>query len=160
MSGTAPRVTISIIVKEQILQELKGEKIDIITWSDDPAKFVCNALAPAEISEVIVYNDKRAMEIIVPDNQTSLAIGKRGQNVRLAVKLTGWKIDIKSKTEAEGESEDALKQLTQISSVGETTARVLFNEGYSTPLDIAKSKVEGLMKLPGLAYHLFTGKIT
>lgn len=135
---------------QNIVQELKGEKIDIIPWSDDPAKFVCNALAPAEISEVIVYNDKRAMDIIVPDNQTSLAIGKRGQNVRLAVKLTGWKIDIKSKTEAEGESEDALKQLTQIPSVGETTARVLFNEGYSTPLDIAKLKIEELMKLPGL----------
>jgi N utilization substance protein A len=135
---------------QNIVQELKGEKIDIITWSDDPAKYVCNALAPAEISEVIVYNERRSMEIIVPDNQTSLAIGKRGQNVRLAVKLTGWKIDIKSKTEAEGESENALKQLTLIPGVGETTARILFNEGYSTPADISKLEVKELMKLPGL----------
>ena len=135
---------------QNIVQELKGEKIDIITWSDDPAKYVCNALAPAEISEVIVYNERRSMEIIVPDNQTSLAIGKRGQNVRLAVKLTGWKIDIKSKTESEGESENALKQLIQIPGVGETTARILFNEGYSTPADISKAEVEELMKLPGL----------
>ena len=98
---------------QNIVQELKGEKIDIIPWSEDPAKFVCNALAPAEIVEVILYNDLRSMETIVPDNQTSLAIGKKGQNVRLAVKLTGWKIDIKSKSESEGESEDALEQLTK-----------------------------------------------
>ncbi|MCM8776291.1 MAG: transcription termination factor NusA [Candidatus Omnitrophica bacterium] len=134
---------------QNIVQELRGEKIDIVPWSDDPAKFVCNALAPAEILEVILYNDQRAMEIIVPDNQTSLAIGKKGQNVRLAVKLTGWKIDIKSKSEAEGESKTALEKLMQIPGIGETSAQALLNEGYSSPQDIAKAEVEELTKLPG-----------
>ncbi|MBW1838900.1 MAG: transcription termination/antitermination protein NusA, partial [Deltaproteobacteria bacterium] len=83
-------------------------------------------------------------------DQTSLAIGKKGQNVRLAVKLTGWKIDIKSKSEAEGDFEKTFQQLTQISGIGETTAQTLFNEGYFTAIDIAKTKVEELMKLPGL----------
>jgi len=135
---------------QNIVQELKGEKIDIIPWSDDPAKFVCNALAPAEISEVIIYKELKSMEIIVPDDQTSLAIGKKGQNVRLAVKLTGWKIDIKSKSEAEGDSEKAYRQLTQISGIGEITAKILLKEGYFTPIDIAKTKVEELVKLPGV----------
>jgi len=134
---------------QNIIQELRGEKIDIIPWSEDPAKFVCSALAPAEIVEVILYNELRSMEIIVPDNQTSLAIGKKGQNVRLAVKLTGWKIDIKSMSESEGESKDALEQLTQIPGIGETSAQVLLNEGYVTPSDIIKASVEDLLKLPG-----------
>lgn len=134
---------------QNIVQELKGEKIDIIPWSDDIAKFVCNALAPADISEVIIDKELKSMEVIVPDDQTSLAIGKKGQNVRLAVKLTRWKIDIKSKTEAEGDFEKAFKQLTQISGIGETTAKILFNEGYFAPIDIAKTRVEELMKLPG-----------
>jgi N utilization substance protein A len=135
---------------QNIVQELKGEKIDIIPWSDDIAKFVCNALAPAEISEVIIYKDLKSMEIVVPDDQTSLSIGKKGQNVRLAVKLTGWKIDIKSKSEAEGNFEKAFKQLIQIPGVGETTAKLLFNEGYFTATDITKASLEELMKLPGL----------
>jgi len=135
---------------QNIVQELKGEKIDIIPWSDDPAKFVCNALAPAEITEVIIDKEFKSMEIIVRDDQTSLAIGKRGQNVRLAVKLTGWKIDIKSKSEAEGDAEKIFKQLIQIPGIGETIAKILFNEGYFNPTDIAKAKVEELVKLPGL----------
>ena len=134
---------------QNIVQELRGEKIDIIPWSEDPAKFVCNSLAPAEIMEVILYNDQKAMEIIVPDNQTSLAIGKKGQNVRLAVKLTGWKIDIKSKSEAEGESKTALEKLMQIPGIGETSAQALLNEGYGSPQDIVKAEVEELTKLPG-----------
>ena len=134
---------------QNIVQELRGEKIDIIPWSDDPAKFVCNALAPAEIHEVILYNEQKSMEIIVPDNQTSLAIGKKGQNVRLAVKLTGWKIDIKSKSEAEGESKSALENLMQIPGIGETSAQALLNEGYGSAQDIVKAEVEELTKLPG-----------
>ncbi len=135
---------------QNIVQELKGEKIDIIPWSDDPAKFVCNALAPADIAEVIIDKEHTAMEVIVPDDQTSLAIGKKGQNVRLAVKLTGWKIDIKSKSEADGDFEKTFQQLTKIPGIGETTAKTLFNEGYFTAIDIAKTKVEVLIKLPGL----------
>ncbi|SNB45660.1 transcription termination factor NusA [Geobacter sp. DSM 9736] len=85
---------------QNVVSELRGEKIDIIPWSEDIARFACNALAPAVVSKVYVDEENRAMEIIVADDQLSLAIGKRGQNVRLAAKLTGWKIDIKSETKA------------------------------------------------------------
>lgn len=83
---------------QNVVSELRGEKIDIIPWSDDIARFACNSLAPAVVSKVYVDEENREMEIVVADDQLSLAIGKRGQNVRLAAKLTGWKIDIKSET--------------------------------------------------------------
>jgi N utilization substance protein A len=85
---------------QNVVSELRGEKIDIIPWSEDIARFVCNTLAPAVVSKVFVDEENRAMEIVVADDQLSLAIGKRGQNVRLAAKLTGWRIDIKSETRA------------------------------------------------------------
>lgn len=85
---------------QNVVSELRGEKIDIIPWSDDVARFACNALQPATVSKVYVDDENRSMEIIVADDQLSLAIGKRGQNVRLAAKLTGWRIDIKSETRA------------------------------------------------------------
>lgn len=85
---------------QNVVSELRGEKVDIIPWSEDVARFACNALSPAVVSKVYVDEENRAMEIIVADDQLSLAIGKRGQNVRLAARLTGWKIDIKSETRA------------------------------------------------------------
>ncbi len=86
---------------QAIVNELKGEKIDIVRWSKDPVEFVANALSPAKVIDVLVNEDEKATTVIVPDYQLSLAIGKRGQNARLAAKLTGWKIDIKSESEAE-----------------------------------------------------------
>ena len=85
---------------QAIVNELKGEKIDIVEWSEDPVIFVANALSPAKVLEVNVDEENKATTVIVPDYQLSLAIGKRGQNARLAAKLTGWKIDIKSETDA------------------------------------------------------------
>ncbi|KFL17407.1 transcription termination factor NusA [Anoxybacillus geothermalis] len=85
---------------QAIVDELNGEKIDIVHWSADPVEFVANALSPAKVLRVIVNEEQRATTVIVPDYQLSLAIGKRGQNARLAAKLTGWKIDIKSESEA------------------------------------------------------------
>jgi transcription termination/antitermination protein NusA len=85
---------------QAIVNELKGEKIDIVKWSEDPVVFVANALSPSKVLEVIVQEEEKATTVIVPDYQLSLAIGKRGQNARLAAKLTGWKIDIKSETDA------------------------------------------------------------
>ena len=91
---------------DRVVQELKGEKIDIIKWSDDPAEFVANALNPAHVEDVYTAEDGiRSCRVVVPDNQLSLAIGKEGQNARLAAKLTGWKIDIKSQSQA-AEMED------------------------------------------------------
>lgn len=85
---------------QAIVNELKGEKIDIVEWSEDPVVFVANALSPAKVLEVQVDEENKATTVVVPDYQLSLAIGKRGQNARLAAKLTGWKIDIKSETDA------------------------------------------------------------
>ncbi|RWR14155.1 transcription termination factor NusA [Siminovitchia fortis] len=85
---------------QAIVDELKGEKIDIVEWSSDPVEFVANALSPSKVLDVIVDDEDKATTVIVPDYQLSLAIGKRGQNARLAAKLTGWKIDIKSETDA------------------------------------------------------------
>jgi len=85
---------------QNVVSELRGEKIDIIPWTPDIARFACSALSPAEVTRVYVDHEDKALEIIVPDDQLSLAIGKKGQNVRLAAKLTGWKIDIKSETRA------------------------------------------------------------
>jgi len=94
---------------QNVVSELRGEKIDIINWTPDIARFACSALAPAEVTRVYVDNDEESLEIIVPDDQLSLAIGKKGQNVRLAAKLTGWKIDIISETRA---AEAELEELT------------------------------------------------
>ncbi|GAA0298475.1 N utilization substance protein A [Gracilibacillus halotolerans] len=85
---------------QAIVDELKGEKIDIVEWSEDPVVYVSNALSPSKVVKVLVHEEDKATTVIVPDYQLSLAIGKRGQNARLAAKLTGWKIDIKSETEA------------------------------------------------------------
>ncbi|MBN2467021.1 MAG: transcription termination/antitermination protein NusA [Deltaproteobacteria bacterium] len=133
-----------------VVQELRGEKIDIIPWSDDPTKFVCNALLPAEISEVIIDEAGRAMEIVVADDQLSLAIGKRGQNVRLAVMLTGWKIDIKSRSRVKEMSQAAFKNLSAVQGIGGITAEILFNEGFSSAQDLVAVSVEELMKIPGI----------
>jgi N utilization substance protein A len=85
---------------QAVVNELKGEKIDIVKWSDDPVIFVANSLSPSKVLDVMVNESEKATTVVVPDYQLSLAIGKRGQNARLAAKLTGWKIDIKSETEA------------------------------------------------------------
>jgi N utilization substance protein A len=91
---------------QNVVSELRGERIDIIPWSPDIARFACSALAPAEVSRVYVDDDSQSLEIIVPDDQLSLAIGKKGQNVRLAAKLVGWKIDIKSESRALEEEQE------------------------------------------------------
>ncbi len=94
---------------QNVVSELRGEKIDIINWTPDIARFACSALSPAEVTRVYVDNEEESLEMIVPDDQLSLAIGKKGQNVRLAAKLTGWKIDIMSETRA---AEAELDELT------------------------------------------------
>lgn len=88
---------------QNIVNELNGEKIDVISWNEEPGIYITNALSPAHVTEVRINRNDKAAEVIIPDKQLSLAIGKEGQNVRLAVKLTGWKIDIKSQTQADEE---------------------------------------------------------
>jgi N utilization substance protein A len=97
---------------QSIIRELRGEKIDIVEWSEDPILFVTSALSPAKVQRVSIVDDaEKVMEVVVEDKQLSLAIGKKGQNVRLAAKLTGWKIDIKSEEEKRREVEAQLGAL-------------------------------------------------
>jgi N utilization substance protein A len=96
---------------QNVVSELRGEKIDIVPWTPDVGRFVCSALAPAEVARIYLDNEEQALEVIVPDDQLSLAIGKKGQNVRLAARLTGWSIDIKSETRAAEAEEELMASL-------------------------------------------------
>jgi transcription termination/antitermination protein NusA len=132
---------------QAIVQELRGEKIDIIPYDRDPARFVCNALAPAEVSKVIVNERLHVMEVVVPDDHLSLAIGKRGQNVRLAAQLTGWKVDIRSEAKMRELVQEYKSVLSQIPALGEMRAEILVNEGYKDPSDLARIEPKSLVKL-------------
>lgn len=134
---------------QAVISELKGERIDIIQWNENPALFVKAALAPAEISSMKMDERNRMMEIMVEDNQLSLAIGKRGQNVRLAAKLTGWKIDIISKTKQQKRVSDAIFNLKHIDGINETIAQGIFQAGFHNVYQIAESSSDQLVKIPG-----------
>lgn len=135
---------------QAVVQELRGEKIDIVTWDPDPAKFICNALAPAEIIRVIVDESSRAMEVVVPDDQLSLAIGKRGQNVRLASRLTGWKLDVTSETIYNQDLKDGYKSLFDLPGVGDKRASELYEEGFHSAEDVGGASVEELLSVEGM----------
>lgn len=135
---------------QAVVQELKGEKIDIVPYHQDEARFVCNALAPAEITRVLVNEGEHCMRIIVPDDQLSLAIGRRGQNVRLAAELTGWKIDIHSESNAAKDREDAGVSLSRIAGLSEIQIQTLYNHGFRKAEDIAHADPELLSSLPGM----------
>ncbi|MBW2709841.1 MAG: transcription termination/antitermination protein NusA [Deltaproteobacteria bacterium] len=136
---------------QAVVQELRGEKIDIVTWDPDSAKFICNALAPAEITRVIVDEDNHSMEVVVPDDQLSLAIGKRGQNVRLAAKLTGWRLDVVGETKYNDALRDGYKSLMNLSGVGEITATELYDSDFRSARDVAVSTVEDLVAVEGIS---------
>lgn len=135
---------------QSVVQELRGEKIDIVPYSEDPVKYVCSALSPAKVSRVFVYEDVKSMEVIVPDDQLSLAIGKNGQNVRLAVRLCGWKIDVKSESMLARQTDEGYKTLMKIPGMDEATAEILFKEGYKSVSAIAAVDPEMLSAVPGL----------
>ncbi len=135
---------------QNIIQELKGEKIDIVPWSPDQAKFACNALSPASVSKVIIDDENKSMEIIVDDDQLSLAIGRRGQNVRLASQLTEWRIDIKTDSQVKREQQDVVSLLMSLPNVKEVTANLLYGDGYHKLEDVAFSDSETLIKSGGL----------
>jgi N utilization substance protein A len=134
---------------QAVIAELKGEKIDIIPWSDNPVIFVRSALAPAEISSVRFDERNRTMEIMVEDDQLSLAIGRKGQNVRLAAQLTGWKLDIISKSKLAKRTSDALFNLQHIEGITETMAQGIYQAGYFNVRQVAEAAVEALQKIPG-----------
>src|SRR5690606_30099323 len=132
---------------QAVVQELNGEKIDIVPWDNDPARLVCNALAPAVVSKVIVDDENQSMEVIVADDQLSLAIGKRGQNVRLAAQLTGWRLDIKSEGKLEQELVGAKTSVANIPGIGFMRAEILVNEGIKSPAEVAELASRVLMRL-------------
>ena len=135
---------------QSVVQELKGEKIDIVPFSEDSVKYICSALSPAKVSKVFMYEDERSMEVIVPDDQLSLAIGKSGQNVRLAVRLTGWKIDVKNESMLQKQSEEGPKALMKIPDLDEASAELLFKEGYKSVSALSTADPEALKAIEGL----------
>jgi N utilization substance protein A len=144
---------------QAVVQELRGEKIDIVSWDPDPAKFVCNALAPAEILRVIVDEENRSMEVVVPDDQLSLAIGKRGQNVRLASRLTNWKLDVTSESDYNKALKEGYKSLLKLSGVGEKLATTFYGMGFRSAEDIAKAEVADLVVAKGISERKAEGLI-
>ncbi|MCM2281884.1 MAG: transcription termination factor NusA [Bdellovibrionaceae bacterium] len=134
---------------QNVVQELRGEKIDIVPWDEDITRFACNALAPAEISRVFVDEANKEMEIVVPDSQLSLAIGKKGQNVRLAAKLTGWKLDITSESNAAQKTAESIFNLMLISGMTDTMAQNIFQSGFGSFQSIAVASMEDIMAIPG-----------
>jgi transcription termination/antitermination protein NusA len=125
-----------------VVSELRGEKIDIIPWNDEPARFVAKALAPARVKEVVVDDDNQQATVIVPDDQLSLAIGRDGQNARLAAKLTGWRVDIKSETEYNMETDEDFEG-------GDTLAGYLESHGVD-PRRLRATLKEGRVSINGI----------
>lgn len=132
---------------KSIVRELGGEKIDIIRWSINIGEFISSSLSPAEISSIRLNEGEKRAEVLVADDQLSLAIGKKGQNVRLAAKLTGWNIDIRSKSEIEKVKEIAVKA---IEGVGPKTEKALIKAGVKTVGDVSKLELKSLTKIEGI----------
>ncbi len=135
---------------QAVVQELRGEKIDIVPYSEDPARFVCNAIAPAEVARVVIDAETHTMELIVPDDKLSLAIGKKGQNVRLASQLTGWRIDIHSESKVKELEEHSRRSMAEIEGSSDELASTLFKLGWRSAEDVARGKVEELGGVPGV----------
>ncbi len=140
---------------QAVVQELRGERIDIVPWTSDPAEYVCRAILPAKVSKIIIDEDENAMEVIVPDDQLSLAIGKKGQNVRLASRLTNWKLDIRSDSEVELEHVQALESLNGIPGIGDAnadiTAELLYQQGFKSVQDLATADLATLLDIEGIS---------
>ncbi len=135
---------------QAVVQELRGERIDIVAWSPDTARYVCSALSPAQVSKVIIDEQEKAIDVIVPDDQLSLAIGRRGQNVRLAVQLTGWKIDIKSETKMREIADWLSKAVSVVDGCGDPEADLLLQQGILSLEDLANCNSDVLTALPGI----------
>jgi N utilization substance protein A len=138
---------------QAVVSELQGEKIDIIPWSPDSATFVVNALAPAEVSKVVLDEEQGRIEVVVPDEQLSLAIGRRGQNVRLASMLTGWDIDIMTEEEESRRRQEEVRVRSQMFmdalDVDDVIAHLLLAEGFASLDQVAFVPVEELAQIEG-----------
>ena len=138
---------------QAVVSELQGEKIDIIPWSNDPATFVVNALAPAEVAKVVLDEAAGRIEVVVPDDQLSLAIGRRGQNVRLASVLSGWDIDILTEQEESERRQEEFRTRSNVFmealDIDDVIAHLLVAEGFVQVDDIALTPIEDLVRIEG-----------
>jgi N utilization substance protein A len=156
---------------QAVVQELRGEKIDIVPYSEDPVRFVVNALAPAEVAKVVMDEEQRRIEVVVPDEQLSLAIGRRGQNVRLASQLTGWDIDILTEAEESERRTEEFRTRSQMFidalDVDDVIAHLLVTEGFTSVEEVAYVPLQeqearrielgvedAVMELPGMTLPL------
>lgn len=135
---------------QNVVHELSGEKIDIIPWDEDSVRYICNTLSPVEVSQIIIDEDEHSMDVIVPDDQLSVAIGRGGENVRLASQLTGWSIDIQSESQMAMMLEEAKRRLLFIEGVDESIADSLIKLGYTTLEDLTSVSPEILSELPDI----------
>ena len=134
---------------QAVVQELRGEKIDIVPYHSEPARFVCNAISPAQVAKVLIDEAKLSMELVVPDDQLSLAIGRGGQNVRLAAQLTGWQLEIFSETRLRQMMGEAKKQLLEFEGVTEAMIDTIFTLGFNKVEDISTADISEIAMLPG-----------
>ena len=145
---------------QAVVNELQGEKIDIVTWSDNQATFLANALAPAEVSKIFLYEEKNKVEVVIPDEQLSLAIGRKGQNVKLASNLTNLEIDILTEEEESERRQVEFKEksslLTEVLDVEDVIAQLLVTEGYVSVDSIASETLENIEKIEGFDNDLAT----
>jgi N utilization substance protein A len=143
---------------QAVVGELQGEKIDIVPWSDDPATFVVNALAPAEVAKVVLDEDQRRIEVVVPDEQLSLAIGRRGQNVRLATMLSGWDIDILTEAEESERRQEEFRTRSKIFmdalDIDDVMAHLLVAEGFTSVEEIAYTGLDELTQIEGFVEEI------
>jgi N utilization substance protein A len=135
---------------QAVVQELRGEKIDIVHWTPDPAEYVCRALAPARVSKILMDEEGRSMEVIVPDDQLSLAIGRKGHNVRLAAKLSGWQLEVRGESEAEDEARRARASLTGVPEISDLTAELLYQSGFKSAEEVAQADVQSVADIDGI----------
>ena len=132
---------------QMVIKELKGERIDIVRWNENPSVYLSNALNPAQIVKTTLNEERKAAEVIVPDDQLSLAIGKGGQNVKLAARLTGWKIDLRSESQI-AERENV--PLPKLSGIGPKTLKCLEEHGFRRLEKLAKAEISTLISIPGI----------
>jgi N utilization substance protein A len=135
---------------QAVVQELRGEKIDIVPYDKDPARYIINAIQPAEVNRVIVDEANHRMELVVPDEKLSLAIGRKGQNVRLASQLTGWRLDIVSESKFRQMEDEAMTQLAEIDGMDEELAKNLFGLGFRALDEIAEAELAELASIEGV----------
>ncbi len=132
------------------MQELRGEKIDIVPFDRDPARYVIAAIQPAEVHKVIVDEGDGRMELVVPDEKLSLAIGRKGQNVRLAAQLTGWKLDIISESKFKQMEEESITALSLIGEVDDNIAKAMYRLGFRALEEVAEAGTDELAAIPGV----------